>query len=57
MPGGVTIDVKIDDKEFKSLLVNIQRKAGNLSPAMKVIGKIVRDSVRETFREGGRSEK
>jgi len=57
MPGGVTINVKIEDREVLALLDRIQQRAGNLTPAMKIVGKTIRDSVRENFRAGGRPER
>ncbi len=52
-----TIDVKIDDKEVKALLTELQTKMKNLTPAFREIGQIVRSSVIKNFMEGGRPEK
>ncbi len=56
MPGGVEIKVSIDDRELKDLLGRLQSRLGNLTPVMKIIGEIVRKSVWENFRQGGRPD-
>ena len=57
MPGGVEITVKIEDKEVREVLSRFQSRLGNLNPAMKIIGEVVRKSVWENFRQGGRPAK
>jgi len=54
---GVVIDMKIDDKEVRAMLGRLQANIGDLKPVMKTIGEIVRSSVIQNFREGGRPNK
>ena len=50
--------ITVDDKEVKEFLQRAAEKCGgDLLPAMKIIGQIVRDSCRENFRVGGRPQK
>ena len=51
---GITIDVKIEDKEVKALFQRLLEKMQDLTPAMKVIGQIIRTSVVKNFEAGGR---
>ena len=51
---GTTITIKYDDKEVQAMFARIQRHLGNLTPAMKIIGQIVRTSVVRNFEVGGR---
>lgn len=51
---GVTINIRYDDKEVRAMFARIQRRLGDLTPAMKVIGQIVRTSVVRNFEKGGR---
>lgn len=51
------ISVTIDDKEVRTLLTGIQTRAKNLSPAMRIIGEIVRASVVKNFEDEGRPAK
>ena len=51
---GTTITIKYDDKEVQAMFARIQRHLGDLTPAMKVIGQIVRTSVVRNFEVGGR---
>ena len=50
----ITIAVKIEDSQVRTMLSGIQERAGNLTPAMQIIGQIVRNSVLKNFMEGGR---
>jgi phage gpG-like protein len=54
---GVIINVKIDDMGVKAMLSRLQANVGDLKPVMKTIGGIVRSSVIQNFREGGRPNK
>jgi len=54
---GTMIDVKIKDHGVKKLLAEIQRRAHTLSPAMNIIGQIVRTSIVRNFEKEGRPEK
>jgi phage virion morphogenesis protein len=51
---GASIEVKIEDQEVKALIQRIQRRLSDLTPAMKIIGSIVRTSVMRNFEVGGR---
>ena len=51
---GATITIKYDDSEVQAMFARIQRRLGDLKPAMKVIGQIVRTSVVRNFEQGGR---
>lgn len=53
MPG-VSLEIKAQDKDLTELLQKLQKKTGDLSPAMRVIGEIVRTSVLRNFEAGGR---
>ena len=48
------IEVNIHDTEVKKLLSRLERNTGNLIPAMRDIGEIIRRSVRKNFKVGGR---
>jgi len=50
----VTIEVKIEDKEFRRMMRRFVHRTGNLAPAMKTIGEIVRTSVIKNFEVEGR---
>ena len=54
---GVTLDVKIEDQGVLDLIARLRERTSNLSPAMKIIGSIVRTSVIRNFEAGGRPEK
>ena len=54
---GVSLSLTIKDKGIKRLLSDIQRRMGNLTPAMKIIGQIVRTSIVRNFEKGGRPAK
>ncbi len=49
---GVTLDV--NDKEAQELLSQIARRIGDVEPALKVIGGIIRTSVVRNFEKSGR---
>ena len=51
------IDVKIEDHGVKELLGKIQRRTQNLTPAMNIIGQIVRTSIVRNFEKAGRPKK
>ena len=50
----ITIAVKIEDSQVRTMLSGIQERIGNLKPAMSIIGQIVRNSILKNFMEGGR---
>jgi phage virion morphogenesis protein len=54
---GVSLNVTIKDERIKRLLGDIQRRMGDLTPAMKIIGQIVRTSFVRNFEKGGRPSK
>jgi len=51
---GAAITVKIDNREIKKLLARIQKNLGDLTPAMKIIGSIIRTSIIRNFEKSGR---
>lgn len=51
---GVTIGVKIEDLGAQDLIGRLLERNSNLTPAMKIIGSIVRTSVIRNFEAGGR---
>lgn len=50
----MNINVKIEDGEVRALLGRIKERAKSMTPAMKIIGEVVAQSVRKNFDEGGR---
>lgn len=48
------ITVAVDTKQIDELLAKVMARTRNAMPAMRVIGEIVRSSIRENFRAGGR---
>jgi len=54
---GAAITVSIDDQEVQDLLDRIRKNLGDLRPAMKIIGSIVRASIIRNFEKGGRPNK
>jgi len=54
---GVIIAVKINDRKVKALLGRMQRNLGDLTPATKIIGSIIRTSVVRNFEKSGRPAK
>ncbi len=54
---GVQIDVKIDDQKVVKLLKQIEKRSGDLKPALKNIGQLVRTSIVNNFIAEGRPEK
>lgn len=49
--------IKINDQEVKAMIKRILRNLGDMTPAMKIIGSIVRASVIRNFEKGGRPVK
>ncbi len=47
----VEIKVTVQDQEVKALLARLQERTGNLTPVMRTIGEIVRESVIRNFEE------
>jgi phage virion morphogenesis protein len=54
---GVIITIKHDDAKVKTLLTTLKERTGNLTPVMKDIGQIVRNSVIQNFISSGRPQK
>ena len=54
---GVSLSIAIEDQRIERLLGDIQRRMGNFTPAMKIIGQIVRTSIVRNFEKGGRPAK
>lgn len=48
------IAIKVEDDGVQSLLKRLSEKVSDMTPAMQVIGQIVRTSVIRNFEEGGR---
>ena len=55
--GGAAINVTIDDREVKAILGRIQKNLDDLTPAMKIVGSIVRTSIVRNFEKSGRPVK
>ncbi|MCD8024873.1 MAG: phage virion morphogenesis protein [Candidatus Gastranaerophilales bacterium] len=51
------IEIKIDNKEVESKLLDLARKSENLRPLMKNIAGIFTSSTEENFKEEGRPDK
>ncbi len=54
---GALLTVEIDDKGLSELLNTLLTRTQNMKPVFEIVGKILRDSVRENFLAGGRPEK
>ncbi|RLC27258.1 MAG: phage virion morphogenesis protein [Deltaproteobacteria bacterium] len=54
---GTMMDIQIEDHGIQSLLRRIQRQTQNLTPAMNIIGQIVRTSIVRNFEKEGRPQK
>ena len=48
------VGVTYKDKEVKRMFQVLQKRMGNLTPAMKTIGQILESSVQKNFMVGGR---
>lgn len=48
------IQIEIDDSGVQALLGKLQQRIGDMTPAMQVIGEIVKTSVKKNFEVGGR---
>ena len=51
---GITINVKIEDREVREMLAKVQARLKDLTPVMKIIGQTIRTSVIKNFEKGGR---
>jgi phage gpG-like protein len=51
---GVAIDVSTDDREVRKVLAGIRKRAKDPTPAMRIIGQILRVSIIRNFEAGGR---
>lgn len=51
------ITIKVEHKDVTKMLGELQARIKNLTPAMKIIGRIVRDSIVKNFEAGGRPAK
>lgn len=47
----VEIQVTVEDQAVKAMLARLQERTGNLTPVMRTIGEIVRESVIRNFEE------
>ncbi len=54
---GISIEVKIDDRELQKAIQGFLARSGDLTPAMEVVGNIVRTSIVRNFEKGGRPKK
>lgn len=54
---GTTIEIVANDKKVSELLLQIQKKLGDLTSANKIIGSTVRASVIRNFEKSGRPKK
>lgn len=54
---GVTINVRIEDKEVRDMLARLQQRLWNMKPVMAVIGQVVRTSVIRNFEAEGRPQR
>jgi phage gpG-like protein len=52
--GPMDFSIQINDGKLKQLFGQIEKKAGNMTPACALAGAIVRNSVVDNFRAGGR---
>ena len=50
----VSISIRVEDSGIKELLGEARRRMGDLTPAMRIIGNIIRTSVIRNFEVGGR---
>jgi phage virion morphogenesis protein len=48
------VSIKVDDKDVRDMLERVQRKMGDTTPLMRVIGEVIRTSVDRNFAAGGR---
>lgn len=55
MSDGITI--KVDDTEVQNLLKGMHARMQNPAPVYRAIGKLIRESIRTNFRDGGRPYK
>lgn len=51
------IEIDVDNKEVSALFKQISSRVADLTPLMNISGEIIRSSVIENFRVGGRPEK
>lgn len=56
MSDGFFINVQVNDMMFQQLCRQVAARAGNMAPAMKLVGDIVVKSVRANFEAGGRPQ-
>jgi len=54
---GVSLSIEIKDHGVQEMLARIQRRVKDLTPAMRIIGEIVRTSIVRNFELGGRPRK
>jgi phage virion morphogenesis protein len=47
------IEIKIEDKKVSQLIARLVKKAGDMSPVMRVITEIMHDAVEENFEKEG----
>ena len=51
---GVEINITVEARDIASLLLKVQKRLGDLTPAMQIIGEIVQASTLRNFEVGGR---
>lgn len=51
------ITIRVEHKDVTQMLGELQAKMKNLTPVMKIIGQVIRDSVVKNFEKGGRPVK
>ena len=54
---GAGIEYRVDDDQVRKILQQIQKRLGDLTPAMKKVGSTVRSSIVRNFEKGGRPVK
>jgi phage virion morphogenesis protein len=54
---GAFIDIQIDDKQILDAFDRMEKRCGNLKPAMSIIGTLLVNSIHENFVSQGRPQK
>lgn len=54
---GAAITIEVKDRAVRELLARIQKHVNDLTPAMKIIGEIVRTSIVRNFEKSGRPDR
>lgn len=53
---GSAIKMDVDTRQVSAMLGRFRKRTGNMRPALKIIGQVIRTSIIETFEAGGRPE-